>query len=100
MTEHICSCNVCSASRALNAVLELDWPEENRVALELLDKCFNAFIDRAASDEMDYAYNMGRIGYAIGLTNDPTALLFSGSVDAILAKIGELTKPGLAAIGE
>ena len=97
MKEHICSCNVCSASRALNAVMELDWPEEKRAALELLDKCFNVFIDRAASDEMDYAYNMGRIGYALGLTNDSTALFFSGSADAILAKIGELTKPVITA---
>lgn len=97
MDDHICSCNVCSTSRALSAVMELDWPEENRAALELLDKCFNAFIDRAASDEMEYAYNIGKIGYALGLTNDPTALLFSGSVDDILAKIGELTKTPPAA---
>lgn len=97
MNDHICSCNFCSTSRALSAVMELDWPEENRAALELLDKCFNAFIDRAASDEMDYWYNMGKIGYALGLTNEPTALLFSGSVDDILAKIGELTKTPPAA---
>ncbi len=93
MKDHICSCNVCSTSRALSSVMKLDWPEENRAALENLDRCFNVFIDHAASSEMDYWYSMGKIGYALGLTSEPTALLFSGSLDDILAKIGELTKP-------
>ena len=82
MTEHICSCEICTANRALYAVMQLSWPPEYKEQLAALDAAVDAIVDKAANDEMEYAWHINRIGEMLGID--------SAWPDLIVMKIKEL----------
>lgn len=84
MTEHICHCEICTANRALQAVLALPWPPEYQEQLAALDAAVDAIVDKAAEDEMNYVWNIERIGKLFGIER--------AWPDLIIAKIEELQK--------
>ena len=83
MTKHICSCEICAANRALRAAIDdLPWPPEYQERLAALEKAHDAIVEKAANDEMDYVWNINRIGALFGIEH--------AWPDAIIVKIKEL----------
>lgn len=84
-TDHICHCEICTANRALRAVMELPWPDEYKAQLEALDAAVDRIVDKAATDEMDYAWNLKNIGEALGIAQP-----WQSYPELIITKIREL----------
>lgn len=83
MTKHICSCEICTANRALRAAIDaLAWPPENQERLEALEAAHDAIVEKAANDEMEYVWQIQRIGALFGIER--------AYPDLIIAKIKEL----------
>lgn len=83
MTKHICSCEICAANRALRAAIDdLPWPPEYQDRLAALEDAHNAIVEKAANDEMDYVWNIERIGKLFGIER--------AWPDLIIEKIKEL----------
>ena len=65
-TDHICHCAICAASRAFDALLALaPLLPDHAEKFETAERAFNAFLDDAASREMDAAYGIDRIASAL-----------------------------------
>lgn len=100
MTKHICSCEICTANRALRAAIDaLAWPPEHQEKLDALEAAHDAIVEKAANDEMDYVWNINRIGALFGIEHAWPDLIITkikelqaqvDKIDAHLAAVAEL----------